>query len=662
MKNQFKVTESRMEPMGVCFVEAGMHVAAALPAGENARTNTEFGIILYDRKHRDGLKVPFPKENRIGAVCSMLLKGYHDRNCRYLFYYGDRIFQDPYARAVEHTGKYGVPGEKMPKCRAAADEYEWNGDRPLNFSYAESIIYAIHVRGFTKHKSSGVSKKGTYAGILEKIPYLKELGITSLLLMPAYEFDEVLVNEAETPMSMEQAVATYKQPLSSPEKQEVYRVNYWGYQKGLYRVPKSAYAYSKDAVTEYKDMVRELHKCGIEVMMQFYFPPDIRSTEILEILKFWILEYHIDGFHLMGVDIPMAMLASEPLFADTKILIDQNCMTGAESSGKTGTARNLGMMNDSFMYDMRKLLKGDDNMIGSFLFHIRNNSTQTGIVNYIAKWDGMRLNDLVSYERKHNEANGEQNQDGTDYNCSWNCGVEGKSKRKSVIELRNRQMKNALALLLLSQGTPLIYGGDEFQNTQEGNNNPYCQDNAVAWVKWNMSKSGAELQDYTRSLIMLRKNHSILHREKPLSGTDFLSCGYPDISFHGKEAWSPDTTPASRCIGVMFCGYYGKENEREERMSIYIGVNMHWETHILGLPKLPRGKMWTLLLSTGANDRENMQCTFQATGVKQELLIPPRTVLLYVVKDCPVIESSDSGRAGKSQGHAGMTLTRCSRE
>lgn len=244
-----------------------------------------------------------------------------------------------------------------------------------------------------------------------------------------------------------------------------YKVNYWGYQSGLYYVPKSGYAYSANAVTEYKDMVKELHRNHMEVLMQFYFPPEITPMQILDILKYWVVEYHIDGFHLLGVDLPVSAIAKEPLLSETKLLtIQQYSPVSTDYMSRT---RNLGWMSESFLYDMRRAVKGDDNMMNQLLFHVRNNRFETGIVNYIAKWEGMRLADMVSYDRKHNEPNGENNQDGTDYNCSWNCGVEGKSRRKGIMQLRLQQMKNALSLVFLSQGTPLLYSGDEFGNTQK---------------------------------------------------------------------------------------------------------------------------------------------------------------------------------------------------
>ena len=642
MRKEFEVTGAQPYPLGASFLQEGMHIAAVCGQTDQSGASDEFGVILYDRKHKDGMKIPFPKESRVGAVCSMLLMGYHDKECSYLFYCGERTWQDPYCKKIENSHKYGTRRKSLPRCMVQSEPYNWEGDRTLDYRYEDMILYALHVRGFTKHKSSGVQHRGTYRGLTEKIPYLNDLGVTSVLLMPSYEFDEIMANEnSMEAMSMEQAASSYKQipPRTDTGEngggnKDVYKVNFWGYQRGLYYIPKYGYAYGKDAVTEYKDMVKALHRSGIEVLMQFYFPPEITAAEITDILKYWVLEYHIDGFHLLGVDIPIAMLSKEPLLSATKIMAIQQY--SPEPGDYMAKSRSLGRLSDGFLYDIRRLIKGDDNMINQLVYHVRNNCPEAGIVNYIAKWEGMRLMDMVSYDRKHNEANGEDNQDGTDYNCSWNCGVEGKSRRKSITDLRLRQMKNALSLVFLSQGTPLLYSGDEFGNTQDGNNNPYCQDNAVAWVKWNQTESGKELLEYTKMLIQLRKNHPILHSSIPLKGMDYLSCGYPDISFHGKEAWRADMSPVSRSIGIMYCGSYGEIDGHKDETFFYIGINLHWRAYYLGLPQLPKGKEWTLYASTDPNEAkdENLQETGEeAAEPKQEIYVGPRTVVIYTVKD-----------------------------
>lgn len=629
MQKTFQVTRTQAYPLGASFQKEGLRIAAVCDRREQDGSRCKAGVILYDRRHTRGLKIAFPEEYRVGAVCSMLILDYQDRDCHYLLYQGEEIYQDPYCKAVENLYRYGVVKKTLPKCKVEDGFFDWQEDVPLRIPYEDAILYALHVRGFTKHQSSGVKQKGTYSGIVEKIPYLQELGINMVLLMPAYEFDEVM--QEHVLQTAEEAALSYRQKL--PDKEETAerrpRLNYWGYQRGLYYIPKGAYASKQSPVTEYKTMIRSLHQNGIGVAMQFYFPPEVSPVEILDILRYWVLEYHIDGFHLMGAEIPMELLSREPLLTDTMLLFDSQYTKNVE-----GRHNSVGWMNDGFLYDMRRFLKGDDNLMDDFLCHVREHQQETGIVNYMAKWDGLRLMDLVSYDRKHNEENGEDNTDGTDYNCSWNCGIEGKSRKKSIMELRMRQMKNAMTLLLMSQGTPLLYSGDEFGNTQGGNNNPYCQDNAVAWIKWNDTQGGKELLEYTKRLIALRKKHPILHNKAPLRGIDFLSCGYPDISVHGQEAWKPDITPASHTIGIMYCGCYGKTDGKQDDSFFYIAVNMHWKLHYLGLPKLPKNKQWSHLLSTSKEAPE-----IEGKETSQEIGIPPRTIAIYTAIDMPEIQN-----------------------
>ncbi|MBD5493376.1 MAG: hypothetical protein HDR12_03065 [Lachnospiraceae bacterium] len=669
MHKSFNVAASSIYPLGVKFVPEGLHISAV------CEKNTDFGIVLFDKKNKSGIKIPFPKEYRRGNIYSMLLEGYQDRDCSYLFYQGEALVQDPYAMALENDRKYGEKKKTPSHCKVQEHSYDWNGDKFPAYSFEDSVFYMMHVRGFTKHKSSGVSCRGTYAGVVEKIPYLKELGITAVLLMPSYEFDEVFKEENQK-NSIEQAATEYNGLDSKPSEREdvPVRVNYWGYQEGLYFMPKYNYSYKKDAVTEFKDMVKALHQNEIEIMMQFYFPPSISHIKILEILKYWVLEYHIDGFQLMGVDIPMQMLRKEPLLAETKLIGEKDDYyensAGTGNSDTESVYKNFGFMNDAFLYDMRKLLKGDANMIDSLMNLCRKNYSDKGVVNYIAKQSGFCLYDLVSYNGKHNEANGEDNKDGIAENNSWNCGVEGKTRKKGILELRMRQMKNAMSFVMLSQGTPLIYSGDEFANSQEGNNNPYCQDNPVCWLQWNRLNTNEELFNYVKELIAMRKANSILHAKMPLRGTDYLSCGFPDISFHGKDAWIPDTSSESRSLGILYCGMYGSDGGKTDNSLFYIAINMHWEPYQFGLPQTSKGLEWKPLMTTcvrksNKDDTAKKSTAKESTGTtkneknftmdfsdnkigleenRDNILVPPRSIVIYGTK---VVET---GKEKKAKG------------
>jgi glycogen operon protein len=277
-----------------------------------------------------------------------------------------------------------------------------------------------------------------------------------------------------------------------------------------------------------------------------------------------------------------------------------------------------------FRSDMRRFLKGDENLIGQVLFYQKNNPPTNAVVNFMADYDGFSLYDSVSYERKHNEANGEDNRDGADNNFTWNCGAEGESRKKAVVSLRMQQMKNALALVFLSQGVPYLFSGDEFANTRFGNNNAYCQDNDVWYVKWKTNKFGEEIYSFTKELIAFRRQHRLLHMEKELKVMDSLGCGYPDISYHGTEAWRPDVGYSSRMAGIMLCGSYAEEQEEE---SVYIACNMHWLSHTLALPKLPKNRKWVLAFST-APEKEDM-----FLPEENKVLAEGRSISVYLAKD-----------------------------
>lgn len=406
-------------------------------------------------------------------------------------------------------------------------------------------------------------------------------------------------------------------------------LNYWGYKRGYYYAPKAAYAASRDAAGEFREMVKALHGNGMELVMQFYFPKEVKRREILEILCFWVLEYHVDGFHLLGEDLPVDMLARDDVLADTKLWHYGFDADGIYERNQQPRYPHIAEYNDAWYYDMRRFLKGDGNMLGSVLYHMRHIPQKAGAVHYISNYFGFTLADLVSYDYKHNEENGEGNRDGSDYNCSWNCGDEGATRRRSVRELRLRQMKNAMCLVLLSQSTPLIFMGDEFGNSQRGNNNPYCQDNAVTWLDWRGMERNADLHGFWKMLAGFRRRNPILRPERELCLMDTLACGYPDMSYHGQYAWRPETEGNYRHVGIMLCGKYAQANESRDGEFLYLAMNMHWESHALALPKLPRGMEWELAFST---EPESMR---QDGGREGECLlreVPPRSIAMYVAE------------------------------
>ena len=501
-------------------------------------------LLLYRRGKKEPEETfEMPETEAFGLLRCIALRMSKPENYEYNYRVDGEIMIDPYAKAYAGRNIWGHKEEETlqeVRAKIVSSEFDWGEDMRPHLKQNEVIAYSLHVRGFTRHNSSKVRHKGTFNGLVEKLPYLKELGVNQLHIMPAYDFEE--------------DTTSY--------------LNYWGYGEGYYFSPKSSYA-TKNEVHEFKMMVKMLHEEKMELILEMPFTGDTPKMQIWECLRFWVMEYHVDGFIVNPCIIDREFLANDPVLYGTKIMKKQ----------------------DDFQNTMRRFLKGDEGMVPAVMWHLKHQSKEEETFNYITGQTGFTLNDLVSYDQKHNEENGENNQDGPDYNYSWNCGVEGPTRKRSILELRKRQAYNAFFLLLLAQGTPCILAGDEFLNSQKGNNNVYCQDNPVSWLDWAKLSREEEFHQFVKDLIEFRKAHPVFHPEKEMQGLDSTGCGIPDISYHGENAWQVPKEVSSRQLGVF---YYGGEEEE----SIYVAYNMHWLPHQFALPKLPKKKHWYLVAST----------------------------------------------------------------
>lgn len=625
------------------------------------------GVLLYDRRTGKKIKkIPFEADERVGNVYCKYLTEYLPETLAYQFYEGEKNVPDRYARRFMGNFAYGK--ERRPqdwKAVLSLREFDWEGDVCPRIPYSESVCYCAHVRGFTRHASSKVEHRGTFLGMTEKLDYLRETGITTVELQPAYEFAE-MPTEEERRAVLAFRNTSYMAPEEELDRLFPKRCNYWGYKQGYYYAPKAAYAAGEDPCTEFKEMVRAFHRQGMEIIMQFYFPRNVKMHEITDILKFWVLEYHVDGFHLMGENLPVDMIAAEELLSDTKLWYYYFNTENIYEAGEQPTQRNLAVYGDEYLYTMRKYLKGDENMLGSVLAQMRQIPQKMGRIHYMSNYFGFTLMDMVSYDRKHNEPNGEDNRDGNDFNYSWNCGEEGTSRRKKVVTLRHKQIKNAMVLLLFTQSTPLIFMGDEFGNSQKGNNNPYCQDNAMTWLDWNDLDRNADIYGFWKEMTALRREHPILHPESELKIMDYISCGYPDLSYHGQSAWRPRMDSYNRHIGIMYCGKYAKRGRDEEDAFFYLALNMYWESRELAMPKLPAGMKWQLVSCTeesyaaaeksspAAERRSGSALAENQTEPpsEKEIAVPGRSCVIYVsVPDRLERKRGRSGgrRSGKRQ-------------
>lgn len=527
-------------PLGINISGDHVNFSVAVPEGERC------WLLLY-RAGEEEPKERYEMTEAIGEVRFLALEGMDPADYEYNYMIGGEVTVDPYARGLAGRDIWGKERDiQKHEVRGVLKNgrYDWEGDEPLKLPFHSIVAYSLHVRGFTKHTSSGVEKKGTFSGVVEKLPYLKDLGINQIQCMPVYEFEEC---------------GRFR--------------NYWGYGQAYYFAPKSAYAASGDGERELKDMVKACHKEGIEVVLEMPFTGDTSKQLMEECLRYYCLEYHIDGFLLNPYVAPMDAIHADPILKHTKILVHD-----------TG-----------FQTVMRRFLKGDEGMVRDVIYWLRHQSETKEILNMITGQTGFTLRDLVSYDGKHNEANGEQNQDGPDYNYSWNCGAEGPSRKKAVTELRKNQTRNAFFLLLLAQGTPCILAGDEFGNTQKGNNNVYCQDNPVGWLDWSGLEKHPELHDFVKELIAFRKKHPVFWPEKEMTGMTYSKKGVPDVSYHGENAWRVPLEVSSRQLGVY---YSGTDRTGEGDEDCFVAYNMHWLEHTFALPALPRGKKWYRIAST----------------------------------------------------------------
>ena len=590
---------------GITLDQKDIYISADFPGSDRVT------LILY-RKGTDTIlsEEELPPSAFDGCRRTVHISGIKVQDLEYNFRVDGEVKQDPRAvliRGRKHFGDLSERTEHQLRCGMLSGSFDWGEDARPAHAWEDVISYGLHVRGFTKDPRSGVRHKGTFLGLEEKIPYLKELGINQIILMPAYEFEDAVPVRTSGP-GMYAPGADSRDAALMPER----KCNYWGFSESFYFAPKMSFSDSGKPDLEMKSMVRAMHAEGIEVIMEMAFPDGLDAAFMTDCLCWWAYEYHIDGFMLLTCSENAHMLARIPELSRVKLLtgyFDENKIgLGRKSTDPSwrGSAalppRRLADCHDGFRTDARKLLKGDENQLAAFVERVRANHDRKAVLNRITGHDGFTLMDLVSYDKKHNEENGEENRDGSESEFSWNCGVEGPTRKKAIVSLRHRQIRNALAMLLLSQGTPMLLAGDEFGNSQKGNNNPWCIDSPVTWVNWGAMKSGEDLLKFTKELIALRKRHPILHPDHYLEGTDRTSCGFPDFSCHSDRAWFGNFEYQSRQTGILYCG----RNDGADDF-VYVGYNFHWEEQTLALPYLPDGMHWEKELCTARDETSDEQ-------------------------------------------------------
>ena len=493
-------------------------------------------------------------------------------------------FLDPYVKEVWGREHYG--NEIKEELRGSIDVQQLDKKTIplLNIPKQEVVAYRLHVRGYTMEAGAKIKHKGTFAGIVESIPYFIDLGINQLQLLPCYEYEE-----------------------------EGTKINYWGYTKGYDMAPKASYAFStsesqvpckvNQVVNEFYCMIQELHKNNIEVVLDMPFVTKPSLFYQIECLRYYVLQYQVDGFVVNPSITNLYEVQQDPILCQVKILTQ----------------------NEEYQNVMRRYLKGDEGMVNEVIYQLQKPTLDkdSSSYNFITNHNGFTLQDLVSYDGKHNEENGEKNQDGQSYNYSWNCGVEGTTRKKAILELRKKQVRNAFTLLLLSKGTPCILAGDEIGNSQCGNNNAYCQDNKVSWINWKNSNKNKDLYEFVKALIYIRKTKTAITMPIDSGLLDYNSGGgIPFVSYHGSEAWMTPNEISSRQLGILYNG------EISNGDTCYIAYNMHWEKHDFALPRIHPKKRWYQILDTDSGNTNEVKLDSKIRLIERQ----PRSIAVYICK------------------------------
>lgn len=541
------------------------------------------------------MEIDVPAEYGVGNLRAAFVQGLEMENLGYVYdKNGERVL-DPYCKRIYGRDRWAQTESNQLFCGLGEEIRELDYTRITEKRTRENMfLYKLNVRTFTMDSPGNRTQKGTYLGLIHKIPYLKSLGVTAIECMPVYEFDEwIRPEEKQAVVKPQWKVKKNDQFKPIEVAEEKPKINCWGYTKGQYFAPKASYAATDDPEREWYQCIETMHQNGISCIMEIYVSKGEKQELILRALRYWVVNYHVDGFHLIGFDVPIDAILKDPLLKQTLFFADyfteEQCRENKD---------RLYISNDEFLYQIRKLMNHKGGVLLDALCQMRKQGENNGFVNYLAYNNGFTLADLFSYEVRHNEANGENNRDGVAENFSSNCGVEGVSRKKSVLIEREKRMRNALALLFLSQGVPMLMAGDERMNSQKGNNNAYCQDNLTGWVNWKENKAAAEQLEFIKELSRFRKDHLIIRRKMPMQRKDYKRLGTPDLSYHGEGAWLSDVTGDLSCVGCLYNGEYAKESEQ-----IYIGLNFSDRRRKLALPEHKGYGEWRIAFSTG---KENL--------------------------------------------------------
>ena len=560
-------------------------------------------VVLVRKSDMNRVRVEVPESFCLGSLRSITIVDLDVTG--YVYYYEiNGIKQiDPCAQRIVGREIWNDESRKAKDyevfCGFAKEDFDWKNDLAPEIPRDRMLLYKLHVRGFTMDADKQ-KYPGTFQALMNRIGYLEMLGITTVELMPVYEFEEM-------PIPVETKLPEYvkwepdEEDMIQPESVQVQvgRLNYWGYGSGNYFAVKASYASNPEqADREYKTLIRRLHAHHMECIMEMYFPVDTNHNLIVDVLRYWVREYHVDGFHLLGESIPVTAIVQDNLLSRTKIMCEKYD-PGVVCDGRK--YMNLYVYKDEYMYPARKILNHLNGNMKEFIDQQRKQGSRLGYVNYITSNNGFTLADLFMYNDRHNEENGENNLDGNAWNYSNNYGIEGPTRKHYINSLRRLKWRNSMLMLMLAQGVPMLWAGDEIGNSQKGNNNAYCQDNAIGWVNWKNEKTHRKELVFLQKLVCFRKEHPIISNEMPFQFSDYHALGCPDLSFHGESAWILEPTVGRMCIGMLYCGAYTKGDKEAE--DVYVAYNFFSAVSSLALPQLDKHKRWYLVMDS-SNDSQ----------------------------------------------------------
>ncbi len=589
-------------------------------------------VVLIDRKTKEEYEVEVPQKFCMGSLRSVKISGFQPADYCYEYKINGKAKLDPYARSISGreiwNNRERIKDELRVHCNIQAAEFDWLDDHQPEIEKSRMIMYKLHARGFTMDHGAHKNIAGTFKGIESRLGYLKELGITTIELMPIYEFEELMLpKKVQLPdyINWEQKEDDVFVPKEEQQDEEV-RLNYWGYVEGNYFAVKASYASEpQNAASEFKRLVQKMHKMGLECILEMYFPMTVNHNLILDALRYWVRDFHVDGFHLIGEKLPITAIVQDVLLSRTKIFYPEfeNVVLKEEKK-----YRNLYVYKEEYLYPARKILNHINGNMQEFINQQKKQGSILGYVNFVAGNNGFTLADVFMYNDRHNEDNGENNEDGNAWNFSSNYGVEGPTRKKFILAIRKRQWRNAMMMLFLAQGVPLLLAGDEMNNSQSGNNNAYCQDNTVGWLNWKNEKSHKDEIEFVKRLIEFRSTHALISNDMPFRFHDYKNLGAPDLSFHGENAWISGIDPGRMNLGMMYYGAYGTDEAKED---IYVAYNFFSAVSSLALPKLEKKKKWYVAIDSAANENPVLGAP-QLAQNQQTLSMKPQSVCVLIGK------------------------------